>query len=524
MCLVKFLPFMAIIVNQLRPLTVVFGILHSLLCMASWAERSAAADERRNVVFILTDDQRDNSFSAMGHPWIRTPRVDALLARSTRFRSTYVAEPICNPSRASLLLGCHERTHRLGFSSKHRMTRAQWADGYPALLQKAKYRTGFVGKWHVDTDGFEFTSLFDFCDGHRGHGPFFFERKDAFGNDQTVTTNRHHTDNAIRFLDSVTSGQPFCLSICYATPHGSKVRKMHQPLDESASLNPKLKDHPIYGGLYRDLDIAYPLQTPENPYDHIPRHVMDQEAGRAKTYAFDYDAKSNREHLFRYYQMITELDQMVGELVDALKERDLDKNTVIIYGSDHGLLLGEYGRGGKGLLYDLTSKIPCFIFDPAVAETTGGQVREELVSSTDITATILDCAGVDPAPFMTGRSLMPLVRSKLPSQSWRTGLFLESLYTGRDTPLQEGYIEDGWKYVRCFKADHPYSETQLLHPGQDPVWEMLFHLERDPAEKENRIDDPSASLIADSLRAKCEAAVHEMNRARIHYRAQYINP
>ena len=134
----------------------VFGVMCSLLFVFSSSLESFGRDTRPSIIFILTDDQRDDSFSAMGHDWVKTPHVDALLTRSTRFENAYIAEPTCNPSRAALLLGCHERVNRLGFSSKHRMKRSQWEDSYPALLNKAKYRTGYVGKWHVNTNGFSF--------------------------------------------------------------------------------------------------------------------------------------------------------------------------------------------------------------------------------------------------------------------------------------------------------------------------------------------------------------------------------
>ena len=100
------------------------------------------------------------------------------------------------------------------------------------------------------------------------------------------------------------------------------------------------------------------MQNPDDPYRHIPRHVMDQDKGRNKTYRYVYDPVSSKEHHYRYYQMITELDEMIAELVAELKKLQIDKKTVIVFGSDHGLLMGEYGMGGKGLLYDLTEKFP----------------------------------------------------------------------------------------------------------------------------------------------------------------------
>ena len=353
-------------------------------------------------------------------------------------------------------------------------------------------------------------------------GLSFIENEDPSGGPEEITVNRYHTNKALRFLDTVPEGKPFCLSLCYAVPHASKVRLMHTPFDESASLNPKLKDHPIYGGMYRDLDIAYPLQNPEDPYDHIPKSVLDQDGGRKRTYIFDYEPAANREHLFRYYQLITEVDQMVGEIVAELKKRGLTENTILIFASDHGVLLGEYGMGGKGLLYDLVMKIPCFVFDPKAPADTRGQVRDELVSSLDLTATILDYAGVEKTEFMEGASLKPLVQSTQQIPNWRSGLFLENLFLLRDNPLQEGYVEDGWKYIRYYKVQKFYTDEDLAHEGNEPVFEKLFDLRNDPNEMTNLIASPEAAEMADRLRAKCAAEVTRLNQTRAKYASEYL--
>lgn len=489
----------------------------ALICIAV----PAAAVERPNLLFILTDDQRDNTFSGMGHPWVATPHVDALLSRGVRFENAYIAEPTCRPSRAALLLGCHERINRNGFSSTHKMTVAQWADSYPVLLQKSGYRTGYVGKWHVQRDGLQFEQMFDFFNGHDGHGPFYFEHTLPDGTKKNVTTNRHHTDSALKFMRSDHGGQPFCLSVCYATPHGSKVKSMHHPVTRPASEDERLKDHPIYGGQYRNLDVVYPMQHPVDPYAHIPRKVMDQELGRRKTYSYVYDPVSSKEHHYRYYQMITEIDLMVGELVAELTHLGVADNTVVVYASDHGLLMGEYGMGGKGLLYDLTVKFPCLVYDPKASRTMRGSSRKELVSSLDLTVTLLDYAGVQPGPYMTGRSLKPLLRGEALESPWREGLFLENMYTGRDTPLQVGYVDGEWKYIRFLKVPHPYHQSDVERTGEAPVFEMLFSLENDPEEEHNLVDSPRCRRTLEELRRTCNADLGQLLTLRKAYAAHY---
>lgn len=485
-------------------------------------------EPRMNILFILTDDQRDNTFSGMGHPWIKTPNVDALLEKSTRFSNAYIAEPICRPSRASLLLGCHERVHRIGFSSKRKLTRKQWQGSYPVLLKKAGYYTGLVGKWHIDQEkGLELEDLFDVFDGHNGHGAFLFKEKSENGKKINVTTNQKKTTDAFKFIDSVPDDQLFCLSLCYATPHSSKFRLMWKQFAEPAFNNPELTQHTLYGktGPYRDLSITTPLDTNPNPYDYIPRNVIDHDKGRNSTYNFCYDPKMCYELHMRYHQMVTEIDQMMGQLVAGLKQRNLTEKTLIIFGSDHGLLMGDYGMGGKGLLYDLASKFPCFIFDPNAPEETRGLDRKELVSSLDITRTILDYADADPLDHMIGTSLKPLLRNKATPTSWRKGLVLESLYLGRDGPVQDGYVTaDGWKYIRYYKGTSKgdgYTQS-IATTDKPPVFEQLFNLTEDPSETSNLIDRPENEKRLQTLRKICNDSVADLFRQYDAYSGKYF--
>ncbi|MCB1124079.1 MAG: sulfatase-like hydrolase/transferase, partial [Verrucomicrobiae bacterium] len=103
-----------------------------------------------NIIFLLTDDQRDNTFGAMGHPFVQTPNVDRLLGESVRFTNTYIAEPVCSPSRVAIFTGMHERVHGVGFTSSYQLTEEQWERSYPALLRKAGYYTGFIGKIGIE--------------------------------------------------------------------------------------------------------------------------------------------------------------------------------------------------------------------------------------------------------------------------------------------------------------------------------------------------------------------------------------
>ena len=210
------------------------------------------------------------------------------------------------------------------------------------------------------------------------------------------------------------------------------------------------------------------------------------------------------------------LDHVIGELLADLQRRKLAENTVILYAADHGLLMGEYGMGGKALLYDLALKIPCFIYDPNLPERLRGRQVDNLVSSLDIPRTILDYAGIESLDFMDGLSLRPLVEGK--EVPWRDELFLESLYTGRGTPFQEGVRQGQWKYIRMYDGKTGYDESDVDFAKRQPDFEMLFDLNADPEEVNNLIETHADSEILATLRKRCAVQAKAINERRQAFR------
>lgn len=495
-----------------------------------------AAETRPNLIFLLTDDQRDNSFGAMGHPFVQTPRIDALIRDSVRFKNAYIATPVCSPSRVSFFTGLPERVHGVGFSSSYDLTEAQWALSYPALLREAGYHTGFVGKFGVEYYTFrgKAAEKFDFWWGHDGWTKFHPKDYDS------PSTAPYHSakENLItpimgeamaKFLEERPDDRPFCLSVSFNVPHGTQTTTMfadypgwHGML-RPANEDPRLKDHPVYGSLYRDLGIRIPEATGSDPHRLIPQFILDHDQGRRNlTYPYNYDRTTCLEHHIRYHQLLTGLDLAVGGLLDDLARRGLAENTVILFASDHGLIMGEYGMGGKELLLDLSAKIPAFVHDPRVPKEKRGRELDHLVSSLDYPATFLDYAGVEAPAGMEGRSLRPLVEGR--ETEWRDELFLESLFTLRDNPFQEGLRTERWKYIRFYDGVMPYLEGDLDFGGRDPEFELLFDLAADPAEQVDLAADASHAATLAELRAKVATQSIAINERREAYRPQFPQP
>lgn len=475
---------------------------------------SSFAQERPNIIFLLTDDQRADTLSIAGNPHIQTPNIDRLAREGVRYSNAFTVAPICAPSRFALLSGQYERVSGLGFNSPYEVSEAQWAQTYPARLRDAGYYTGFIGKFGVQyysLDGGA-ASRFDYWRAHDGWLPFF--PKDLpenpataiYANAKASITTEIMGEYIQEFLETRPADAPFQLSVSFSAPHNSVVSSMYSEgadpdcdnyacrvMGYTASDNPRLREHPIYGALYRDAPPAIAEATGRDPYRFIPQGVIDHQA-RQKWYAYNYDRELQPEHLVRYYQTITGIDAVVGKLLTQLEALGLADNTVIVFSSDHGLLNGEYGTGGKALLYDLVAKVPMIVRDPRQGGDAAGRVNEDLVLSVDVAPTILSLAHLPVPQAMQGRALSS-------EQAPRESIFLESLTVAEGNPFIEAVRTQDHKYVRYFEREGcPYQEAQLDLAQQTPVFEQLFDLRSDPQEQVNLVSEPAQQSVLAKLR------------------------
>ncbi len=508
-----------------------FASLVAVMCLVTCKQNSlpepvtasppseAVTTQPPNIIFLLTDDQRADTLSIAGNQDVQTPHIDQLARNGVRYTNAFTVQPICAPSRFAFLSGQYERTSGLGFNSPYQISERQWQQTYPALLREAGYFTGFIGKFGVEYYALADSpaSKFDYWRAHDGWLPFF--PKDLPDNPATVIYQdaKHEITTEIMgefiqdFLSKRPANEPFSLSVSFSAPHNSVVSSMYtegadpecdnyacRVMAYPASGNPRLAGHTIYDSLYRDRAIQISPDTGRAPYEFIREGVIDHNA-RQKWYAYNYDAALEPEHLIRYYQTITGIDHVVGELVAQLERLGLAQNTIIIFASDHGLLNGEYGTGGKALLYDLVAKIPLVIFDPQNRSDDAERVREELVLSIDVPATILAYAGLAVPGAMQGTDL----NAEDPP---RDEVFLESLTVAEGNPFIEALRTQEWKYVRYLEPSGcPYTEEQLDFSGRQPTFEQLFHLASDPEERVNLVNVQEHAPILETFRVRTRA-------------------
>lgn len=493
--------------------------------------------ERPNIVFILTDDQRQDSLPIYGNTFVKTPHLDQLAAESIVFDNASITSAICTPSRASYFSGQYERRHAVNFNSGTAMSAEAWQKCYPTQLRDAGYFTGYIGKNHlpVGPQGYE-TGLMDgsFDYWYAGHGHIRFYPKDhheifAYAKAHTQleiinegTQNFLSGDEFLEgtqtFLDARDRSKPFALSLCLNLPHGAGTSTMKM----------KLADDELYRTTYRDRLNEIPLpetylakaeiKEPKLPADLL--HTQFRQTG------YDYVDQPDtlRERMVRQYQTITGIDRLVGRIRAKLTELGVAENTLIVFSSDHGLLLGDHGLGGKGLNYETCLAVPLIIHDPRLKK---ARRETALVQSIDIAPTLLDYARAPIPATMQGKSLKPLLEEKVTKV--RQFAFAENLWSNYfGNPRAESLRGPRFKYIRYFKntrdrwsevtkktlyqitpamaADYAASLTASIK-GEQPVYEELFDLKVDPLEQNNLATDPAHAETLTLFRQQCQVHV-----------------
>lgn len=384
---------------------------------------------RPNILWFCADQMRHDTISALGNAEIRTPNIDRLVARGTSFDNCYVQNQICTPSRASFLTGRYPAAHRVYrngnayFPETERLVTRTLAD--------AGYDCGLIGKLHLSTaarvearpdDGYR---LFEWCQnpgwekvpGSNGYWQWLrgkgLRPEDIIPGKPPylslgVPAELHQAawiaDRAIRFVDEARSG-PWMLSL--------------NPFDPHPPFNPPPEAMARFGDgtgltppLFRESDIAHQARFANvrsqkrhavNPVlspAARAAHVIPEGDERGARPPEEFDGMAVKA---AYYAMIENLDLQFGRILDHLESSGQIDNTVIIFTSDHGEMLGDHGLLYKGCrFFEGLVHVPLIVAGPGVPK---GQRSQAMVESIDIAPTLLDLAGIDISDAIQGQSL-----------------------------------------------------------------------------------------------------------------------
>ncbi|PVA11916.1 choline-sulfatase [Pelagivirga sediminicola] len=423
---------------------------------------------RPNILILMVDQLNGTLFPDGPAEWLHAPNLKRLAARSTRFANCYTASPLCAPGRASFMSGLLPSRSRVYDNA------AEFAADIPTYahhLRRAGYQTALSGKMHfVGPDqlhGFEERLTTDIYPADFGWTPDYRkpgERIDWwYHNMGSVTgagvaeiTNQMEYDDEVAYeatrrvydLARGKDARPWCLTVSFTHPHDPYVARRK------------------YWDLYEDCEHLLP-HVPAFAYEEHDPHsqrIFDANDWRSYDITEDHISRARR----AYFANISYLDDKIGEVMEALDGTRQTEDTIILFVSDHGDMLGERGLWFKMSFYEGSARVPMMIAAPGMAP---GLVTAP-VSNIDVCPTLCDLAGApmdEVAPWTAGQSLVPLGQGGARTAPVAMEYAAEASYAPL-IALREGR----WKFTRC-----------ALDPDQ------LFDLEADPHELSNLAGDPA---------------------------------
>jgi len=399
--------------------------------------------QRLNVVLLIIDDVRWDSIGAAGNKVVYTPRLDQLAREGVRFGQARVTTAICMVSRASLLTGQYMSRHGITAFGRA-LTPEAFADTYPAVLRRAGYWVGHVGKYDV---GQPRESDYDFLRAY--HGVHWIES----GSERVHVTEKNARDS-LEFLQSRPKDRPFALAVGFFAAHAQdNAKEQYLPQDWSAAFyKEKRIPPPIHG------DPRYQAALP-------PFLASEANEGRVR-YHWRFDTpESYQSYMTRYYRLITEVDGAIGRIVDELKAQGVYEDTLIVFIGDNGYFHADRGLADKWYPYEESIRVPLIVRDPRLAAARRGRTLDQLALNIDVAPTIVRAADLPLPSVMQGEDLSPLyLRSGRPV--WRDEFFYEHpTVTSKDRiPTSQAVVRRDWKYVEWPEFDY----RQLFDVKDDP--------------------------------------------------------
>ncbi len=442
--------------------------------------------QRPNVILIMTDQHRGDCLGASGHPLVSTPHLDSLAADGTNFTHAYSACPSCIPARAVLMTGQTPwHTGILGMGQGQRSMRSDYSHTIPGELARAGYHTQLVGKMHFEPlralNGFHNTVL----DEHPDSGPFksdyreWFERNAPPG----IHMREHIRDwnsmdcrpfslpewlhptnwtvrESIRFLERRDPEKPFFLLTSFIRPHSPYDPPRH------------------FWDMYEKKEIPPPAV---GDWAHV--HDVPEDAGSISAWHGKRTSEEERRARIGYYGSVSHVDNQIGNLLTHLKAQRIYHNSLILFTSDHGDMLGDHNMWRKTYAYEGSSRIPFIVKFPTEMGMPRGNACERPAELRDIMPTILETAGVEIPATVDGVGVRDACRGISDLRPYLHGEHC----TCYSTVQENQFVTDGKRKFIWFPRT-----------GE----EQYFDLEEDPDERHNRIADSARREEIDRWRQR----------------------
>lgn len=463
--------------------------------------------KKPNIVWFCTDQQRWDTITSLGNPYLRTPNIDRLVREGVAFERAYCQAPVCTPSRSSFLTGRYPKTTKAFFNGNDNYSKDETL--ITRILANTGYICGLSGKLHLTSaqgrmekrtdDGYSYMQWSehpndDWPNGENDYQNWLHQKgltwKDVYGGEYLsmatwpptknpdftgrvigVPEEYHQTtwvvEKAIDFINQArNTGKPWLISLNPYDPH--------PPVDPPDAYKNKL--NPSDMPLPKMKDGEMDLKPPHQQYDLIHGGQEGQSTPIA-----DMTEEEQRTWLRDYYAQIELLDHQLGRLIDYLEETGERENTIIIFMSDHGEMAGDHGLYWKGAyFYECLVHVPLIISWPGhFLENVRSKALVELV---DIAPTILDLLELKNDTNMQGKSLLPILTGKVSPDYHKDSVYCE--------------------FYRCLKGTHEHVFATMYFDGRYKIvnyhgqdYGELYDLESDPNEYQNLWDNEAYKEI-----------------------------
>ena len=471
----------------------VMGGATASLALEAPGNRAIAQRSKPNIILIVVDDLRWDEFGAAGHPYLETPNIDRIAHDGAMFTQAIHAVPLCSPNRATILTGQYPSRHGIiGNEARDHLSHRLLT--FPRTLQKAGYRTGHIGKWHMGNDptprpGYDHWISFP------GQGKII--DPELFENGKLQKTSGYVTellnDRAVAFIKaSANQDKPFFLCLAHKAIHPDLIQRNDGSID--LAYGSRFIPAERHKGAYKDKifprrrNYVSPMKIMAG--NAMMRHLLESKNSPEliAKYGQVADLSTSEQTIREREEMLLSIEDGVGAIFETLKAANVLDNTVIMFTSDNGYFYGEHGLSvERRMPYEEAVLAPLLVRHPPQVK--AQSKIKSIVSSVDIAPTLLELAGAPIGSHIQGRSFLGLLKGD------RSG--------GRTSAYMEYYGDEVFEWTddadyRAIRTDtHKY-----IHWVQHPEFDELYDLTADPFEVTNLIDRPEQRQLLMGLRAR----------------------
>jgi choline-sulfatase len=446
------------------------------LCLS----HSPRAEERKPNILLLMSDDLNSALSGFGHPQCKTPRLDALAKRGVRFENMHCQYPVCGSSRASLMTGLYPYTNGMLGNGGNLRKNLPNVVTLSQLFRNNGYHAGRVSKiYHM---GIPFEIIAGTADhddapswdetvnikapeqnapGERTEWSPKDKSSQTFTGVEASTGDLEHADGmaadaAIEFLKQ-NKDKPFFLGCGFVRPHVPLVAPSK------------------YFDRY-DRDTMVAPEVPKGDLEDVPKIIRNYKS----IDRYGVTPELHKGLLEAYYASISYMDEQVGRVLKALDELGLRENTIVIFSSDHGYLLGHHHKFQKQHLFEESTRVPFILSVPWMTKS-HGHASNKITELVDLYPTLAELAGLTPPANLQGQSLLPILKNPT-TKEWSKDLAFSISRSGGES-------------IRT-------SKWRFTHWGFGAKGEELYDLKNDPNEFTNLARDPNYSGRLNQLKAR----------------------